>query len=49
MARRGINANVAKTKVTGKKADVIRTSRNPCAVSGKGVGQNSIFLTVCGF
>ena len=51
MARRGMKVNVAKTKVmvTGKKAEVIRSGRDPCAVCGKGVGRNSILCTVCDF
>ena len=51
MARRGMKVNVAKTKVmvTGKKAEVIRSGRYPCAVCGKGVGLNSILCTVCGY
>ena len=35
--------------VTGKKAEVVRSSRHPCAVGGKGVGQNSVLCTVYGF
>ena len=40
MARRGMKVNVAKTKVmvTGKKAEVIRSGRDPCAVCRKVVG-----------
>ena len=51
IARRGMKVNVAKTKVlvTGKKAEVVRSGRYPCAVCGKGVGVNSILCTVCGF
>ena len=51
MARRGMLVNVAKTNamVTGKNAEVVRSGRHPCAVCGKGVGQNSILCTACGF
>ena len=51
MARRGMKVNVAKTKVmvNGKKAEVIRSGRYPCAVCGKSVGQNSILRTVCDY
>ena len=42
---------MAKTKVmaAGKKAEVVRSGRHLCAVCGKGVGQNPILCTVCGF
>ena len=37
MAKRGMKVNVAETKVmvTGKKAEVVRSGRHPCAVCGK--------------
>ena len=44
-----INVATTKVMVTGKKAEVVRSGRHPCAICGKGVGQNSILCTVCGF
>ena len=51
MVKKRMNSNVAKAKVmiTGKKVEVVRSGRHPCAMCGKGVGQNLILCKVCGF
>ena len=44
---RGMKVNIGKTKskVTGKRGEMIRSGRYPCRVCGRGVGQNSILST----
>ena len=51
MAKRGMKVNAAKTKilVTGKKIEVVKSDRHPCAVCGKGVSKKSILYTVSSF
>ena len=51
LERRGLKVNISKTKlmVTGKRGEILRTGRYPCAVCCEGVGANSILCTVCDF
>ena len=50
MTSKRMKVYVAKTKVvvTGKKAEVVRSGKYPCAVCGKGVGQKSILFKFSG-